>query len=68
MSQYTPPATVTVPEAAALLGVCPDTLYAEIRRTDKVAGVRVMRIGRTIKISRELLERAIRGELPERAA
>jgi excisionase family DNA binding protein len=45
------PAWLTVPEAAAILRVHPQTVYEKIRRRE----IPVKRIGRAIRISREEL-------------
>lgn len=48
--------TVTIPEAAAALGVAPKTLYRAVGRGE----VPAIRVGRRLLISREILDTLIR--------
>jgi hypothetical protein len=47
-------ATMTVDEAANLLNIGRALAYGEIARTDQLAGVQVIRVGRKIKLPRRL--------------
>jgi excisionase family DNA binding protein len=58
-------ATVTVEEAARLLGISRETAYQQAR-LGRLGPVPVYRIGRRLVVPREALERALRGELAER--
>jgi len=53
------PLTMTIPEAARLIGVSRDAAYEHVAKTGELAGVRVVKIGRRIVISRPLLELAL---------
>ena len=59
--------TITVEEAARLLGIGRGTAYEQARR-GRLGPVPVFRIGRRLVVPREALERALRGELAEREA
>lgn len=63
---YTPEGTqsrtISVEEAARMLGVSRWAAYQEIAQTDQLAGVRVIRIGRRILIPREALDRVLSGK------
>lgn len=48
-------ATMSVPAAAALLGVGQSTLYAAIQRGEIIA----IRIGRTVQVPRHVVERLL---------
>jgi len=48
----TEPATLTIPEAAALLGVGRNLAYEVARDTGQLAGVNVIRLGRRLVIPR----------------
>lgn len=56
--------TLSIPEAAHMIGVSAWLAGEEIRRTNKLAGIPVIRIGRRILIPREALERVLEGEMP----
>lgn len=62
MSTATERRTYDVPEAAQALGISPWKAGEEIRRTGKLAGVPVIRIGRRILIPKDALERVLSGE------
>lgn len=55
--------TYTLPEAALRLGVGKNTAYVEVRDTGKLAGIPVIKVGRRVTVSRELLERRLRGDV-----
>lgn len=55
-------AAYNVQQAAALLGVSDGSAYQEIKLTGRLAGIPVIRVGRRITISQELLDRRLRGE------
>jgi excisionase family DNA binding protein len=59
--------TVTVEQAARLLGVGRATAYEQARR-GWLGPVPVYRIGRRLVVPRRALERALAGELAEREA
>lgn len=43
-------ATVSIPEAARLVGVGRNTAYDEVSRTGQLAGVNVIRVGRRLVV------------------
>lgn len=53
--------TLTVEEAARMLGVSRTLAYESVRQHDELAGVRVVRIGQRILIPRAALERVLNG-------
>jgi excisionase family DNA binding protein len=55
-------ATVTVAEAARLLGIGRETAYQQARR-GRLGPIPVLRIGRRFVVPRPALERALAGEL-----
>jgi excisionase family DNA binding protein len=61
---YKQGSTLTVEEAARLLGVGRSTAY-EQARLGRLGPVPVFRIGRRLVVPREALERALRGELSD---
>ncbi len=58
-STATRSATLTVEEAAQLLGITTDHAYGVIRRTGALDGVKVLRLGRLYRIPRAHLEAAL---------
>ncbi len=54
--------TLSVEEAARLLGISRTLAFDAIRQHGELAGVRVVRIGRRILIPRAALERVLAGE------
>ena len=50
------PATLTVPEAAQMLGVAKNSAYIEAASTGELAGVPVIRVGRRLVIPRAPFE------------
>lgn len=57
--------TLNVPEWARWLGISPSQAYEEARLTGAIAGVRVIRVGHRVVVSRELAERVLAGaDLP----
>ncbi len=55
--------TLTIAEAADLLGISHWLAGEEIRRTDALCGVKVIRIGRRVLIPRAELERVADGQV-----
>lgn len=53
------PLTYTVPEAAALIGLCKTAFYAAVRKGE----VPSLKIGRRIVIPRAALDRLLNGEV-----
>ena len=57
--------TYSVVEAAAVLGVSADNLYARLREDGAVAGVRAIRLGASWRIPKAPLDALVAGEPPE---
>ncbi|MDQ3694142.1 MAG: helix-turn-helix domain-containing protein [Chloroflexota bacterium] len=61
--------TVSVEEAAKVLGIGRGLAYQEARLTGQLIGVPVLRVGRRLLISRAALDRALAGNpQPDQAA
>jgi len=55
--------TYSVAEAAAVLGVSDDNVYARLREEDgKVAGIRAIRLGKSWRIPKAPLDALVAGE------
>lgn len=54
--------TLTVPEAATLLGISSWKAYESIRTTGKLAGIDVLRVGRRVMVPADPLERLLHGK------
>ena len=55
--------TVSVTEAAAILGICRDTAYALAKRGELPA--RVLKLGRSLRVSTADLRREVGGDGPD---
>ena len=51
-------ATLTVPEAAQLLGITTEHAYGIVRHTGQLAGVKVLKLGRLYRVPRARFEDA----------
>ena len=60
--------TYSVVEAAALLGVSDDNVYARLKAEGAVAGIRGIRLGRSWRIPRAPLDALVAGHSMEAAA
>lgn len=56
------PNVLTIPQAARLMGVCDDTLRAQLRDDPEFYGRVAVTVGRQIRVSRLRLERYLHGE------
>ncbi|MGO9831817.1 MAG: excisionase family DNA-binding protein [Myxococcaceae bacterium] len=55
MSAHDEAATLTVPEAAKLLGISRGHLFATLKAGTRVEGIRVIRIGTSVRVVKKAL-------------
>jgi excisionase family DNA binding protein len=63
MSEMYVPGTISIEDAARLLGVARSTAYKQAR-AGYLAGIPVIQVGHRILISRHALNRVLRGQRP----